>query len=876
MKKFVFLGCLLLLFKSSFAGVNLSGTVTEISMGGEQPVSGATLQLLGTKIIDVSEADGSFTLSNVTADSFGIAIKASKNGYKDSYTMPMGVGEENEDEIPIILLSNLVYNAFVQGGDAPGHTEGKGDIIGVVTDLNDDEMAGVSIEAKYIENGNPAGTVMYFNDNDNDNPQPDPTMNATGSNGIFCIYNVEPGRPVQITATSAGKTFSSPIAIAYSDSITFVGVFQTGVDVEVNGCVEDEEENLVSDVNVSVLGMGISDETDPSGNFTLNDLPDHSPCVIKLSKDNYKDTYFEGFIDSEEMDEEGLDLFILSENTYNQFLNQIGITHTSGKGDIAGSVGEDDGIAGAVVKVYDKDGNEVNCDVYYMDEEGNLDSSLTQTTSDGGFVIPNLEPGFYYITAIKNGFEFQIVATYVFGDGITIIDELINWPPIQFLYKHPPQEGDTQVETQNVASDATGVSVFKFDLFVNYPDVYEDYFTEPKNVVIDSIKFTIEGKGDPSSSLSSAKLYYSSDGITYTLAGEATSITHNEILFNNLNVQVGPGINNHWKLKFDFNGNANTVDTFRVKILKNSDIVSQDSNTGRDVTCQGDPIIGNFITIASPPEKPENESPENGATEIDPKNYTLTASAFSAGTGNSTHQASQWQIRKDGETYETPTFDSGTDNENLTSINTPVPLEANTTYYWRVRYQNGDGVWSEWSDETSFTTAAGGIQPPQKPTNESPEDGATEIDPQDCTLIASPFSPGSSEVCQLSQWQITITSGDYSNPVYDGTRISPQDLHIIHIPAGTLSYNTTYYWRMRYQDGNGAWSDWSDETSFTTKGKKGDINGDGGVDISDVILCLRMAIELDPVNPSLADMNNDGTVDISDVILVLRKAIGLD
>ncbi|MCM8816200.1 MAG: hypothetical protein NC913_01635 [Candidatus Omnitrophica bacterium] len=48
------------------------------------------------------------------------------------------------------------------------------------------------------------------------------------------------------------------------------------------------------------------------------------------------------------------------------------------------------------------------------------------------------------------------------------------------------------------------------------------------------------------------------------------------------------------------------------------------------------------------------------------------------------------------------------------------------------------------------------------------------------------------------------------------------------------------------------------------------------VDISDVILCLRQAIGLDPVNIELADMNEDGQVDISDVILVLRKAIGLD
>ncbi len=57
--------------------------------------------------------------------------------------------------------------------------------------------------------------------------------------------------------------------------------------------------------------------------------------------------------------------------------------------------------------------------------------------------------------------------------------------------------------------------------------------------------------------------------------------------------------------------------------------------------------------------------------------------------------------------------------------------------------------------------------------------------------------------------------------------------------------------------------------------KKGDLTGNNIIDISDVILCLRMAIGLDPVNPALADMNDDGVVDISDVIKILRKAIGL-
>ncbi|HNS33297.1 MAG TPA: clostripain-related cysteine peptidase [bacterium] len=69
----------------------------------------------------------------------------------------------------------------------------------------------------------------------------------------------------------------------------------------------------------------------------------------------------------------------------------------------------------------------------------------------------------------------------------------------------------------------------------------------------------------------------------------------------------------------------------------------------------------------------------------------------------------------------------------------------------------------------------------------------------------------------------------------------------------------------------------------------GDIDSSGVIDISDVIICLRMAVGLEitagstvyqhPYTPELnelADINSDGTVDISDVILVLRLSVGLD
>ena len=55
----------------------------------------------------------------------------------------------------------------------------------------------------------------------------------------------------------------------------------------------------------------------------------------------------------------------------------------------------------------------------------------------------------------------------------------------------------------------------------------------------------------------------------------------------------------------------------------------------------------------------------------------------------------------------------------------------------------------------------------------------------------------------------------------------------------------------------------------------GDLNCDDVIDISDVILELRLALQLDPPKPC-SDINADTMVDISDVILTLRMALGLD
>ena len=50
--------------------------------------------------------------------------------------------------------------------------------------------------------------------------------------------------------------------------------------------------------------------------------------------------------------------------------------------------------------------------------------------------------------------------------------------------------------------------------------------------------------------------------------------------------------------------------------------------------------------------------------------------------------------------------------------------------------------------------------------------------------------------------------------------------------------------------------------------KKGDTNGDGNVDIADVVTVLNVMAE--GTNEAAADINGDGSVDIADCVTVLN------
>ncbi len=73
-------------------------------------------------------------------------------------------------------------------------------------------------------------------------------------------------------------------------------------------------------------------------------------------------------------------------------------------------------------------------------------------------------------------------------------------------------------------------------------------------------------------------------------------------------------------------------------------------------------------------------------------------------------------------------------------------------------------------------------------------------------------------------------------------------------------------------------SDWIygdlDEPQILTLSIKGDVNGDGRVNVSDVSVLINMILGIVPVDESLADVNGDGRVNVSDVSALINIILG--
>ncbi|UCD85815.1 MAG: right-handed parallel beta-helix repeat-containing protein [Deltaproteobacteria bacterium] len=150
-----------------------------------------------------------------------------------------------------------------------------------------------------------------------------------------------------------------------------------------------------------------------------------------------------------------------------------------------------------------------------------------------------------------------------------------------------------------------------------------------------------------------------------------------------------------------------------------------------------------------------------------------------------------------------------------TDFSLKKPTEGDTYYFAVTAYRKkkGDREESAFSRELSMKFFRITNEPPAAPRITSPSPGQKEVGLAPA-LEASGFSDPEGNSHRASQWQITSTPGNYSSPVYDS---GSDDKHLtgIKVPPGNLNHGITYYWRVRYQDGKGGWSQWS-ESSFST------------------------------------------------------------
>ena len=228
-------------------------------------------------------------------------------------------------------------------------------------------------------------------------------------------------------------------------------------------------------------------------------------------------------------------------------------------------------------------------------------------------------------------------------------------------------------------------------------------------------------------------------------------------------------------------------------------------------------VYGGDVMFSTPdqvvnlaPAAPANVSPANTAVNVVPT-PVLQASAFSDPDVGDYHAASWWQVRSEAGSYDSPAWASTTAGTTSTTVPADV-LKHLKKYYWRVRYQDSRGAWSEWSPETSFTTAD--FVYADQPLNVSPAGGVTEVSLTP-VLQASAYNHAESYPQIACSWQVWRNGGSSKNPDWESGLSSPAGSSIT-VPAGELAYSTLYYWRVGYQDSRGLWSKYSEPTSFKT------------------------------------------------------------
>jgi len=167
-----------------------------------------------------------------------------------------------------------------------------------------------------------------------------------------------------------------------------------------------------------------------------------------------------------------------------------------------------------------------------------------------------------------------------------------------------------------------------------------------------------------------------------------------------------------------------------------------------------------------------------------------------------------------------------------------VEVEAGPSPQFTLRrLDRGNDIVARDNEEVDSITVRLNNGAPEKPRPQFPVDGQTLVAPGSPSLRAFPFEDPDGDTHLESQFQLTLTPGDYAAPVQDRwirfenwyappgatghtdgyfSVNTVEDPDITRIDLDPLDGGVTHHWRVRYRDSGLEWSDWSEEASFTT------------------------------------------------------------
>jgi len=145
-------------------------------------------------------------------------------------------------------------------------------------------------------------------------------------------------------------------------------------------------------------------------------------------------------------------------------------------------------------------------------------------------------------------------------------------------------------------------------------------------------------------------------------------------------------------------------------------------------------------------------------------------------------------------------------------------LTGGVRYYWRIKFRDNDGVNGTWSTETAYFRIN---RAPSAPTSLLTEGGTNPVTvadtPPEFSAVGTDPDPG--DVLTQAQVQVDDNS-NFSSPIWDSGWMNVADFTAgnrspdISYAGPALTHGVTYYWRIRFQDDDGAAGAWSTETAY--------------------------------------------------------------